>query len=347
MYFRTLLILILSITVAQAQVPAHEHGVIGLMYHKFNEAKHPSTNVNMADFRQQINAIKRKKYDFISVAELEDILSGKKMVNSKKVLLTVDDAWASFYRHAWPLLKSEKIPFVLFINTREINQGSRNYMTWQQIRELHNSGLAVIGHHSYSHDYLVNWDDDAIRIDLTRATEDFVRELQMAPKYFSYPFGEYSIEFKNIVKSMGFRLAFGQHSGVMDSLKDRLELPRFPINENWGKADRFAEVLNSKPLPVLEILPEDKRVTKFRNPPEIELVLASGIQAGRISCFTHHGDEWYAAAVSVRSQDRVHVQVLKPYITRTGRVNCSYKDTDGQFRWLGMQFVLPHIASDK
>ena len=36
-------------------------------------------------------------------------------------------------------LKEKKIPFILFVNTREV--GSYNYMNWEQIIELHESDL--------------------------------------------------------------------------------------------------------------------------------------------------------------------------------------------------------------
>ena len=38
----------------------------------------------------------------------------------------------------------------------------------------------------------------------------FKKELERI-QIFSYPFGEYSLEFKEIVKSLGFKYAFGQH----------------------------------------------------------------------------------------------------------------------------------------
>ena len=48
--------------------------------------------------------------------------------------------------------------------------------------------------------------------------------------------------------SKNFDYAFGQHSGVIDLNKDKFELPRFPINENYGKLKRFNSIINSFPL---------------------------------------------------------------------------------------------------
>ena len=46
-------------------------------------------------------------------------------------------------------------------------------------------------------------------------------------------------EFKTNFIKENFEIAFGQHSGVIDVNKDKFELPRFPINEEYGDLERF------------------------------------------------------------------------------------------------------------
>ena len=125
--------------------------------------------------------------------------------------MTIDDGLLSFYENAWPILKRDKIPFILFVNTREV--GSFNYMNWDQIREIHNFDQAEIGNHSHSHEYLVEESKEIIEDDIRRSIKIFKRELGKNSKVFSYPFGEYSSEFKKIIKDLDFNYAFGQHSG--------------------------------------------------------------------------------------------------------------------------------------
>ena len=55
------------------------------------------------------------------------------------------------------------------------------------------------------------------------------------------------LSLKKLLK-LGFRYAFGQHSGVIDETKDLLELPRFPINEKYGEIDRFQTLMKTLPL---------------------------------------------------------------------------------------------------
>ena len=125
-----------------------DQGIIVLMYHRFEENKYPTTNIKVADFINQIDLIKKSSITFIDANNFENNLINLK--NKKKVLLTIDDAFKSFYDQAWPILKNNKIPFLLFVNTREI--GSNGYMSWDQIREISKEKFVHIGNHSHSHE---------------------------------------------------------------------------------------------------------------------------------------------------------------------------------------------------
>ena len=93
----------------------------------------------------------------------------------------------------------------------------------------------------------------------------FEKKLNHKTKFFAYPFGEYKVSYKKIVKELGFDYGFGQHSGVMDLTKDKYELPRFPINEKYGETKRFKRLLKTIPFPYKKIIPEERylKAVKF------------------------------------------------------------------------------------
>ena len=109
-----------------------EAGTLSLMYHRFNENKYPSTNIKMDVFKKHMNIIKSKNYEFENPYNFD--LNFNKPKSKKKILITIDDAFTSFYENAWPFLKENKIPFLLFVSTEPV--GQKGYMTWEQIREL-------------------------------------------------------------------------------------------------------------------------------------------------------------------------------------------------------------------
>ena len=172
-----------------------DRGILSLMYHRFNENRYPSTNIQMDVFKQHIEIIKKLKYNFFNPSELEKNFHTIKI--EKKILITIDDAFSSFYDNAWPYLKEEKIPFILFISTESV--GKNGYMDWSQIKELEKESMAFIGNHSHSHGYLVDLKNDHFINDIDTSSAIFKEKLGYNPIFFSYPFGEYSSLIKKYI----------------------------------------------------------------------------------------------------------------------------------------------------
>ncbi len=191
-------------------------------------------------FDEQMKIIKNQGYEFYDPNNFLNEFN--KVKKNKKILITIDDGFKSFYNEAWPYLKKNKIPFILFVSTEPV--GKKGYMTWDEIKEIDNSDIGYVGHHSHTHEYLIDMTEKEFINDIETATEIFKDKLGYVPAIFSYPFGEYSLFMKNYI-SKNFEIAFGQHSGIIDNNKDKFELPRFPINEKYG--------VTSKDLTTLKI----------------------------------------------------------------------------------------------
>ncbi len=307
------------------------------MYHRFNEDKYPSTNIQLDVFRKQLDIIEKEGLKFINPSDFEETLSTKK--KERKILLTIDDGLLSFYENAWPILKEKKIPFILFVNTREV--GSYNYMDWEQIIELHKEENVEIGNHSHSHEYLVDESTDFIKSDILTSIKIFENKLGVNSKFFSYPFGEYSIDFKKIIKDLGFKYAFGQHSGVIDETKDLLELPRFPINEKYGEIDRFKTLMKTLPFKYKNINPEDRYLLQSNNPPLVKIEFYNDISnLKKINCFSNEGNKWRNSQISFSDENNLNIKISEKFVGERGRINCSLKEHNGFWRWLGIQYVV-------
>ena len=314
-----------------------KEGVIALMYHRFEENKYPSTNIRNEIFLQHLQEINDQKIEFITFEKFEKII--KTNIDKNYLLLTIDDAFESFYLNAWPVLKKRKIPFILFVSTREV--GKHGYMTWEHIKELDKSELVKIGNHSHTHEYLIDWEDDKIKSDLLTSIKIFKKELGYSPNIFSYPFGEYSTNLKKIVKDLNFDFAFGQHSGVIDETKDLIELPRFPINEKYGEIKRFKSIIKTLPFPYEKITPEERYIKAENNPPEIKIKFFKNlINVKNINCYSNEGNIWRKSDIKFINDNELKVFIREKFITERGRINCSLMENDGRWRWLGIQYVI-------
>ena len=311
-----------------------DKGILSLMYHRFNEDKYPSTNIQMDTFEKQIEIIKKSNYEFNNPSEFEKIFSIPKL--KKEILITIDDAFLSFYQEAWPYLKKNKIPFILFVSTEPV--GKSGYMTWNQIREVGSENFALIGHHSHTHDYLIDTTNEKFISDTEQANEIFLKELGYIPSLFSYPFGEYTKFMRDYI-SKNFKFAFGQHSGVIDLNKDKFELPRFPINEKYGEIKRFKSIINYFPLEYKKILPEEKHLSKNSNPPKFKVeFFKEQKNLNNINCYSNEDDKWERSKTTINNQ-LLTIQFRGPFKPRRGRINCSLND-NGKWRWFGVQFPI-------
>ena len=282
-------------------------------------------------FKKQINIIKDKKYSFENPKDFD--LNFNNTKTKKKVLITIDDAFSSFYNHAWPYLKENKIPFILFVSTEPV--GKNGYMSWEQIKEIEKEKFAFIGNHSHSHDYLLDLTFENFKKDINKSIEIFEKKLGYNPIFFSYPFGEYSLDQTNYIKKK-FKYGFGQHSGVIDLNKNIYELPRFPINEKYGDLKRFAFLIDLLPLQYKNITPKDKYVLN-NNPPKLVVEFFKNQKnLNKINCFSDEGNKWEKSNTKI-VDNKLIVNFRENFLFRRGRINCSLNDNEG-WRWLGLQF---------
>ena len=304
------------------------------MYHRFGENKYPSTNIKIDVFQKHINIIQEKKFSFLNPKNFK--FEFNNVTKKKKVLITIDDAFSSFYNNAWPILKEKKIPFILFVSTESV--GKKGYMSWDNILEISKEDFVFIGNHSHSHEYLVKYNFNDFKKDIDKSIKIFKKKLNYNPIFFSYPFGEYSLEQKKYISSI-FDYAFGQHSGVIDLNKDKYELPRFPINEKYGDLERFGFLINLLPIQYKNLKPENKFLHDSDNPPTMSIeFFESQKNINSINCFSNEGGNWKDTKLNYQD-NKIEVIFTEKFLPRRGRINCSIKDEDG-WRWLGTQFTL-------
>ena len=316
------------------KIYSKDEGILSIMYHRFNESRYPSTNIQMDIFKKHIKLIEDSNFNFYNPKDFEKNFNLPK--KQKKILLTVDDAFESFYEEAWPFLKENKIPFILFVSTEPV--GKNGYMTWEQIKEIEQTSFAVIGHHSHTHDYLIDKTNKEFILDIETANNIFLKKIGYIPPLFSYPFGEYSKFMKDYI-SQNFKLSFGQHSGVIDINKDKFELPRFPINEKYGEIKRFKSIINYFPLEYKSLKPEEKKLKKNNNPPLFTVEFFNDQKnLNNINCYSNEGNRWEKSKMKI-NDNKLTIEFRESFLPRRGRINCSLND-DGKWRWFGTQFTV-------
>ena len=258
-----------------------EHAVI-LQYHHFGDNTPPSTSVTLKQFDRHLEYLSKNEYNVWPLERIVAYLKDNKALPDKCVAITIDDAYVSVYEEAYPRLKGYGFPFTVFVPTEGVEKEIKSYLTWEQMREMQGAG-AVYASHSHSHDYLVSrhyeetedaWIKRVIN-DIETSLNLLKEKLGSTSKLFVYPYGEYNIALKQIIRSLGLT-GFGQQSGALWQGSDFAVLPRFPMAGHYAEMDEFIIKVRSMPLPVISVEPGDPVLPHDVLKPVLRLTLAPG-----------------------------------------------------------------------
>ncbi|PCI34564.1 MAG: chitin deacetylase [Alphaproteobacteria bacterium] len=331
------LIGILGPVQAQVQGQQAEDSAVILMYHRFGEEKYPSTNIRLDQFDEQLEELKKEKYNIVPLDEIITAFRTGAKLPPRTIALTIDDAYLSILDNAWPRLKAANFPFTLFVSTEPVSRQSRGYLSWQQIRDLAADPLVTIGHHAHTHDHLIRMSLDQATRDIDTATEIYQKELGVVPDIFAYPYGEFSPKLENILKEKGIKAAFGQYSSAASSRSNLYGLPRFSFNEKYAKMDRFRLIVNARALPVSGILPVSAVISD--NPPRIGFTVEDSVRGlSAMSCYPSHLGK--SADLIRIGGNRVEVRFDKPLPQGRSRLNCTMPGPDKRWYWFGLPFFV-------
>lgn len=320
---------------ARAAKPEPPSAVV-VMYHRFGEQALPSTNIGLDQFESHLAELAGGKYTVRSLDEIVTALEAGRPLTGRTIGISIDDAFLSVYREAWPRLRKARLPFTLFVATDVVDRGAKGYMNWRQIRELARAGV-TIGSQTASHPHLPLLTPAQVKQELDKSQLRFEKELGMRPRLFAYPYGETSAAVMTAARAAGFIAAFGQHSGVLHGKSNFAYLPRFAMNERYGSRRRFRLAANALPLYATEITPLDP--TLGPNPPAFGFTVGESVgDLGALACYSSiHGKLAYERLGGRR------IEVRPPTAFRPGRarVNCTSPAGGGRWRWFGMQFFVP------
>ena len=319
-------------------VPATEaaSSAVVLMYHRFGESEYPSTNTSLEQLDAHIAELTSGAYNVMTLDDIVVRLKAGEALPDRTVGLSIDDGYRSIYSVAWPRFKKAGLPFTVFIATNHIDRRSSRHLSWDQIREMHDTGVSF-GHHTVSHLHMPKASAQRIAREIEDAHSRFEMELGFRPSLFAYPYGEASLSVAAAIKEAGFSAAFGQHSGVIGSTGDMYFLPRFAMNETYGDLGRLRLAINALPLRVKDVTPPDHTISAA-NPPAIGFTVVGNMgNLKRLSCFLSHAGR----GELINLKPRIEVRTTKKFAQGRTRLNCTLPVAVGRWRWYGRQFFVP------
>lgn len=189
-----------------------------LLYHHITTDEFTSEEsvslISPTDFRLHMTAIKvnfnpislRQYYDYVMCDD------GSIDIPEKPIVVTFDDGYLSNYEIAFPILKELNIPATIFIVTDTVGevagQGKVNntHFTWEQAKEMEESGLVEIHSHTVSHPRMSEIPLGEMVRQLRKSKYDIEKNLGHECDMIAYPFGDYNDEIRIAAKNAGYKM---------------------------------------------------------------------------------------------------------------------------------------------
>jgi len=220
--------------------------------------------VDVFSFIAQLEYMRDAGCSFIGLDDVENAVKGVKPLPDKAVLLTFDDAYESFYRNVFPLLKVYGARAILAVVPRWVDEVPseteyrKGIMSKAQLKEVSDSGLVEIAGHSFnSHtDIQINpqggtgpalsnraYDakagsyesEDAyaarVRKDLEKCSQELSTVTGKTPRALMWPYGRYSGVSIREALATGYRYIFTLDDGLA-SASSSTKIPRHMLEEN-------------------------------------------------------------------------------------------------------------------
>jgi peptidoglycan/xylan/chitin deacetylase (PgdA/CDA1 family) len=196
------------------------------MYHRVGEGTcglAPQLTVTPRAFEQQIAWLARRGFTGIGPADWLAWREGRGTLPRKSLLITLDDAYAEIGLHALPVLRRYGFGALVFVVTGQL--GGRN--TWDPVYD-HVRRPALMsardvtywarqgiefGAHGRTHRDLRSLSGAELQGEICGSQHDLERILGAPVRWFSYPFGSYSVEAHALVAAT-YDLAFTVNEGL-------------------------------------------------------------------------------------------------------------------------------------
>ena len=208
-------------------------------YHNFEPTKKGSMTISTAKFEAQLQWLKSNGYTVIPLQEAADYLQGKiASVPAKSVVITMDDGRITVYTHALAIVKKYNIPVTLFIYPYIISR-EPYAMTWEQLKELQQTGLFTIESHTETHPNFKQMKkhlsasayEKFVQVELLKSKSTLDKKLGAQVNSLAWPFGIYNDYVEQAAAKDGYRMALTIGYRCASKADRAMAVPRYMLLE--------------------------------------------------------------------------------------------------------------------
>lgn len=215
-----------------------DYAIFVLCYHDFRE-KPSKWSITPQRLEAHIQTLKALGFTFLTLGEAVKLLTGQWKGNPPKraVVITVDDGFRSAYSVLFPLLKRYGVKATLFVYTDWIDK-NLGALTWEQLREMAQSGLVEIASHTVTHAYprklkrKLNGEQYKRKMEweFVKSKAELEQRLGIKVEGLAYPGGYADGTLKGLAQRTGYKWAAVINPKPLTVGFDRYAIPRYGVS---------------------------------------------------------------------------------------------------------------------
>ena len=245
-YENIMLVLLMGVILLaskRASLPAsgggeEKYDVPIIMYHAVmkDEGRSGKYVITPEVLREDIEYILDMGYEPVFISDIINFVYSDSPHPQKPIVLTFDDGYYNNYLYAYPISKEYGIKAVISIigkhtylqsESGEKQAESYSHVSWEQLKEMSDSGLWEVGNHTYDmhntgkkNGLLAasgkNTEEKNKNIisDITKLQDLIKENVGVTPKTFVFPFGSYDENTNALIRDLGFEATLSCIEGI-------------------------------------------------------------------------------------------------------------------------------------
>lgn len=203
-----------------------------IMYHNVVKGTHPKRGnyvIHPNEFEKDLIYLQSNGYTTILINDLIKYKENGTPLPEKPIILTFDDGHKSFLSYVVPLLEKYNMKAVVSVVGTYCDMATEqndpnpdySYLTWKDLKELSTKDFIEVQNHTYNMHNLTGTRigckicnnesteeyQEILTYDLQLLQERLLKEANITPSTFTYPFGQLCKESIDVLKNIGFKAA--------------------------------------------------------------------------------------------------------------------------------------------
>lgn len=203
-----------------------ENTIHAILFHEISPTNLDGPCASPDYFEDVLKMIRAANLETVKASEIVEFLREGKIPKDNLIAILFDDGWGGNYTYAHPLLKKYGMTATTFVVPTLAGQGQPRRCSWENLREMEESGVWEVQSHGNTHRNFTQLDDAKLMEEMQQSLQTLRDHGFSQEAYIAYPYGGHDERIENAARQAGYAAGFS--AGPNGEIKAESDL--FKIN---------------------------------------------------------------------------------------------------------------------